>query len=407
MIHPSKFIIGEKSQRLKGKTILLGVTSSAAIYRSLDLTRELMRHGAEVHVIMSPEATKLISPELFAWASSNRVLTELSGEIEHIQLTQNPDNKVLIIAPATANTITKISLGIADNALLTTALAAIGNRIPTIIVPAMHLSLWNNPNVQKAIRNLEELGITIIKPNIVKRKAKYPRIEDIVEHVFRITSPKNLIGKKVLVTAGSTRVYIDSIRFISNPSSGKMGVAMALEAWIRGADVTLLLAKHADHGYTIPQDIRVRYFETYDDIRDILIEEIAHHDIFIHAAAVSDYAPEKRPDKKIPSGKLLTLHLKPTEKLLDLARKANENAYVVAFKAEWKKTDEELIQKAQTYIEKETADAVVANDVSRGIFGSDETEVVLVYRKNSTIFTKKLIGNKRIVGSEILATLFE
>lgn len=407
MRHVSKEIIATKSTKLGGKKVLLGVTSSAALYKSIDLARELMRHGAEVHVIMSPTASKLISPELFKWATGNDVLVELTGDIEHIALThQDPKNTILIIAPATANTIAKLSLGIADNALLTLALSAMGTNIPTIIVPAMHLSLWRSPQVQRAVRSLREMNVEILEPLISENKAKYPDVTEIVEYVFRIVASKILKGKRVLVTAGATRIYIDPIRFISNPSSGKMGVAMALEAWNRGAEVTLVMAGSAQHNYTIPRGITVKTFETYDDAREIILKEVRNVDIFIHVAAISDFAPIRKFDHKVASDKGFLLELRPTEKILELAREGNKDAYIIAFKAEWNVSKNDLVNKAASYIDKAVANAVVANDVSKGIFGADVTEVYLVYRSDTGLKVKEMKGNKRDVSGRILDELF-
>ena len=407
MRHVSKEIIATKSTKLRGKTVLLGVTSSAALYKSIDLARELMRHGAEVHVIMSPTASKLISPELFKWATGNDVLVELTGDIEHIALTHHdPKNTILIIAPATANTIAKLSLGIADNALLTLALSAMGMNIPTIIVPAMHLSLWQSPQVQRAVRSLREMNVEILEPLISENKAKYPDVTEIVEYVFRIVASKTLKGKRVLVTAGATRIYIDPIRFISNPSSGKMGVAMALEAWNRGAEVTLVMARSAQHDYIIPRGITVKIFETYDDAREIILKEVRDVDIFIHAAAISDFAPVRKFDHKVASDKGFLLELRPTEKILELAREENKDAYIIAFKAEWNVSKNDLVNKAASYIDKAVANAVVANDVSKGIFGADVTEVYLVYRSDTGLKVKEMKGNKRDVSGRILDELF-
>ncbi len=405
MYRASKEIIGEKSSRLRGKKIILGVASSAAIYKSIDLARELMRHGADVKVVMSQEAKKLISPELFKWATGNDVITELTGDIEHIALTHDdPENTLMIIAPATANTISKIANGIADNALLTTALSALGKKIPIVIVPAMHLSMWNAVTIQNAIKFLTSIGVEIIKPIIEGEKAKYPSIQEIREQVFRKVTRHVLKGRKVVVTAGATRVYIDNIRFISNPSSGKMGIAMALEAWIRGADVTLILSRSSSHSYYIPSGIRVINFETFNEARDIILSEINNADIFIHAAAISDFAPRERYTGKIPSTQTIQLELKPTEKILELAAKENRDCFVIAFKAEWNLSEQELVNRARSYIDSRVAKAVVANDVSKKIFGSDRTEAYLIYDNGAKI--KKLEGLKRDVAGEILETLF-
>lgn len=408
MFKVSKEIVGEKSRRLVNKKILLGVTSSAAIYKSIDLARELMRHGAEVRVIMSPEAKKLISPELFKWATGNDVVTELTGNVEHISLIyDDPDNTILVIAPATANTINKIAHGISDNALLTLILSGLGKEIPMIMVPAMHLSMWVSPATKKSINMLRDYGVEVVEPIIEKDKAKYPPIEEIRERVFRRVAPKILENKRVLVTAGATRVYIDNIRYISNPSSGKMGVSIAIEAWIRGADVTLILSKNSLHEYFIPRGIRVIYFETFDEAKNILLEEVTRADVLIHAAAISDFAPVIKYEGKIPSDKTISLELRPTEKLLELAAKTKKDCDVIAFKAEWNLSENELVSRALKYIDKGLAKAVVANDVSKKIFGSDRTEALLVYRKNGREEVVKLSGLKRDVAGKILDVLFK
>ncbi len=407
MFKVSKEIIGEKSNRLAGKKILLGVTSSAAIYRSIDLARELMRHGAEVKVIMSPEATKLVSPELFRWATGNEVVTKLTGDIEHIALThEDPDNTIILIAPATANTLGKIANGIADNALTALVLSGMGKNLPIIVVPAMHLSMWKAITTQRSISILDKLGIEVIQPIIERDKAKYPEISEIREMVFKKLTKPILKNKKVLVTAGATRVYIDNIRFISNPSSGKMGVAMALESWLRGAEVTLIVSKNSNHGYYIPRGINILEFETYEEAKEIILDKVIESDIFIHAAAISDFKPKGKFKGKIPSGSSINLELEPTEKILELASSRNKECFIIAFKAEWNVSDDELTKRAKQYIEKNIAKAVVANDVSKKIFGSDKTEAYLIYKVEGVERTEKLIGFKRDVASVILDKIF-
>ncbi|MHA1617164.1 MAG: bifunctional phosphopantothenoylcysteine decarboxylase/phosphopantothenate--cysteine ligase CoaBC [Candidatus Njordarchaeales archaeon] len=400
--HPSKDIKGMKSSRLKDKEVILAVTSSAAIYKAIDLARELMRHGAEVHVIMSPEAKKLISPDMFYWATGNPVITELSGAIEHIMITQKPENKVIVVAPATANSIVKIAMGIADNALLTTVLSGMGLNIPVIIVPAMHLSLWNASQVQESVSKLIRKGIVIVNPVSEEGKAKFPSVEEIVEYVFKAVSKKPLKGKKVLVTGGATKIFIDRIRFISNPSSGKMGLALALEAWIRGAETTVIIAKDSLKYAILPREITVKTFETYDEAKELILKHIDSVDVFLHAAAISDFKPRSTYEGKIESEHALRLELVPTEKIIELARDRNRNAIFVAFKAEWRLSKERLIEAGREYLNKGIADIVAVNDVSKGIFGSDNTEVVLVSREEKREIVMELKGSKREVAGHIL-----
>jgi phosphopantothenoylcysteine decarboxylase/phosphopantothenate--cysteine ligase len=228
-------IRGTYSNLLRGVKIALVVSSGVSLYKSIDVARLLIRHGADVYVFMTPKAARLVSPHLFWWATGNKPVVRLTGAAEHIEICGRAD--VLLVAPATANTLVKLSLGIADNAALTCALAA--SRARKVIVPAMNLAMWNTPQVQEAVRRLGKEAL-VVPPLVEEGKAKYPPPEDVVEYVIDATAPRDYDGKRVLVTAGPTREYLDDVKFITTPSSGLTGYYFAREAAARGAEVTLV-----------------------------------------------------------------------------------------------------------------------------------------------------------------------
>ncbi|MEM4911743.1 MAG: flavoprotein, partial [Metallosphaera sp.] len=175
MVHPSEKIKGEISNELKGKRIVLGVTGSVAIYKSIDLARDLMRRGADVLVVMSRDAKKLISPTMFHWATGKEVITEVTGELEHVRLAE--ENDAYIIAPATANTISKIAYGISDTTITSTALNFVGLKKPVFIVPSMHIWMYKSPQQEEAIQKLKMMGIEVIEPILVRDVAHYPDLD--------------------------------------------------------------------------------------------------------------------------------------------------------------------------------------------------------------------------------------
>ncbi|BBD72428.1 hypothetical protein HS1genome_0817 [Sulfodiicoccus acidiphilus] len=233
MIHPSKAIIGEISSELKGRTIALGVTGSISLYKSIDLARAMMRRGAEVRVVMTEAATKLISSEVFRWATGNPVVTDLTGELEHVTLAK--ESSSMVVAPASADALNKMALGVADNSLVATFLNVVGSGKPALVAPAMHGPMYSAPQVRDSIRRLKEMGVKVVEPLMVRDVAHYPELDHLVTLVTSYTlRGDDLDGVRILVTAGPTREYLDPVRFLSNPSSGLMGISIANEATARG-----------------------------------------------------------------------------------------------------------------------------------------------------------------------------
>src|SRR5919106_344947 len=249
---------------LVGKKIVICITGSVAAYKAIDLTRLLIRHGAEIFPVMSSGSNRLLTSEIMKWASGNNVITKLSANLEHIFLADFNRSDLILVYPCTANTIGKIANGIDDTAVTSILSVALGSKIPIIIAPAMHKSMYSNPIINKNIESLKELGIQFVDPLISENKAKLAEPEEMLSAIFKVLDnnggsvhlgiqklkqeninankeeDKTLSGRNILVTAGSTIEFIDPIRVITNLSSGKMGGAIAEEAYEKGAKVTLV-----------------------------------------------------------------------------------------------------------------------------------------------------------------------
>ncbi|MCK5046139.1 MAG: bifunctional phosphopantothenoylcysteine decarboxylase/phosphopantothenate--cysteine ligase CoaBC [Candidatus Heimdallarchaeota archaeon] len=394
-------ITGSKSDLLAGKRIVIGMTGSVAVLEIVNLARLLMRNGAEIFVVMSSAAMELIQPDLVEWAVGNPVITRLTGQIEHVHLCgQHPDKAdLLLIAPSTANTIGKIAQGIDDTPVTTFATTAFGTGIPIAIVPAMHATMYENPMVVKNITELKGAGVTFIGPRIEEGKAKIAKNAEILEAVIGILSKKDLSKKKVVVTAGPTRIWLDEVRFISNPSTGKMGIEIAQEAASRGAEVTLILGP-TTLSINNPK-IKVEPIETPQDIIKVINKQ-KKIDVFISAAAIGDYQLEKQKGK-IPSKKeTLELKLKPTPKIIAHVKQKFPKARIVGFKAEVKATKEMLIGKAQKSLKEYQIDFVVANFLDKPNQGFESaTNKVILVKKDSTVLDLPL-SSKRAVAKKII-----
>ncbi|WP_148882213.1 bifunctional phosphopantothenoylcysteine decarboxylase/phosphopantothenate--cysteine ligase CoaBC [Thermococcus aciditolerans] len=377
MLHHVKLIHATKSRKLVGKKIVLAIPGSIAAVECVKLARELIRHGAEVHAVMSESATKIIHPYAMEFATGNPVVTEITGFIEHVELAGEHENKadLILVCPATANTIGKIACGIDDTPVTTVVTTAFAHT-PIMIAPAMHSTMYEHPIVVENIEKLKRLGIEFIGPRFEEGKAKVATTDEIVYRVIKKLHPKTLEGKRVLVTAGATREYIDPIRYITNASSGKMGVAIAEEAEFRGAEVTLIRTKGSVPSF-VENQIEV---ETVEEMLEAIEDELKtkDYDIVILAAAVSDFRVKERASAKIKSGRELTLELEPTPKIIDRVKELQPGTFLVGFKAETGLSEEELIEAARRQIERAGSDLVVANTLKA--FGSEENEVILVGR---------------------------
>ncbi|BBG24522.1 bifunctional phosphopantothenoylcysteine decarboxylase/phosphopantothenate--cysteine ligase CoaBC [Sulfuracidifex tepidarius] len=395
MVHPSKKILQSRGQ-LFGKRIVLGVTASVSLYKSLDLARDLMRNGADIHVVMTRAAAKLISPEMFRWATGNNVVTKITGEIEHVELSEMDS---MVIAPATMNTLVKLAYGISDNSVLLTAMNFLGEKKTVFVVPAMHLSMYQTNQLNEAIQKLREDGIVVLKPYLREDVAHYP---DIPLMTWEISSVllrgKDLSNYKILVTAGPTREFMDPVRFISNPSSGTMGVAIANEAYFRGASVRLVHGPLSTHLSPVMWDRReVRTTqEMMEEVKRGVEEGFS---IVILAGAPADFSFSTKFEGKIDThGEIPKLELTKTPKISSVAV---GKAFVVGFSAETVNSEVELLEKAKAKMNRHGFDIIITNNVSRSDIGfnSTQNEVTVITKKRQIKLDKddKVIIARRIL----------
>ncbi len=364
---------------LKGKRITLGVTGGIGAYKAVEVLRLLVKEGACVTVVMTRGAEQFVTPLTFSTLSGGRVYREVfdpHDPLSHITLAQEAD--LILIAPATANTIGKIASGIADNLLTTLVMAA---SCPVLMAPAMNTRMYENSIVQRNIKALQSLGYHFIGPEEGELACGYTgrgrmsEPEEIKEMVVDILTSKDLEGLRVLVTAGPTREFIDPVRFISNPSTGKMGFAIARVAKRRGASVILVT------GPTSLKPIRgveTIHVEGAFDMREKVLERVGEVDAVIMAAAVGDFYTE-RMERKIKREGQLTLCLKPTPDILKELGNLRERPILVGFAAE----TEDLLKGARRKLVEKGLDLVVANDLRDpdSGFGKDTNRVIIVERE--------------------------
>ncbi len=350
--------------------------------RSPELAREFARRGAEVRVVMSQSATQLVAPMLMHWATGKKVVTELTGEIEHIALSEWAD--AVVVAPATANTLGKMANGIADTPVTAVFISAVGLGKRIFVVPAMHASMYSSKPVRENLAKLNSMGVVEIKPHIAEGKAKVAGVREIVEWVMS-DKGRDMEGMKVLVTGGPTVEPIDRIKMITNRSSGKMGVAVARAAFMRGAEVTFIYGPGVENP---PSGVRVIRVWRTQEMKEAFESELKHgYDIVVATAAAQDLMVENPLDRKLRSTESVELKLVPAPRIVDGAKRIAPKTFVIVFKAEYGATDEELVRAAEAKLE-EGFDMVVANDVSRpGIgFGEDMNEVMFVQRSGVESF---------------------
>ena len=383
--HPSKDIVGSDGSELDGRKIVLCITGSVAAYRAIDLARLLMRHGADVHAVMTEStAATLLHPEMMKWATGNDVVTKLTGNLEHVMLADYGMSDLIVVYPCTANTLGKMAAGIDDTPVTSVLSVALGSKIPIIIAPAMHEAMYENRFIQSNVEKLRR-QVAFVEPCMEEGKAKVAEPQQVLQAAIEVLSRGPLAGKRVLVTAGSTVENIDPIRVVTNTSSGKMGIAIAQEAERMGATVTLVYA----HG-SEPVNGRALRVNTSEEMRRAVVSQLSSvkYDIAIMAAAVADFMPAKKSEKKIDTraGKV-ELTLVATKKIIDEVKKKSKDTFLVAFKADYNVQDSVLVERAYKKLQDCDADIVVANDLGRkgSEAGSDRNEVFIVDKKRKII----------------------
>ena len=393
---------------MKGKNIVLGVAGGVAIHKSLDLVSQLVKRDANVHVVMTKNATKMIQPLQFQVISRKPVLVDLFHLSEnwkpyHIDLSDQAD--LLAVVPATANIIGKMANGIADDALSTIAISV---NCPTLVAPAMNGHMYQHPamraNMERLKRQLEPQGLKVVEPASgmlacgyegVGRLNELEVILSAIEDILMKKHPtNNLAGKKVLVTAGPTREYLDPVRFITNRSSGKMGYAIAEVAHQRGAEVILISGPVSIEA---PIGISPIFIQTTNELYQAVMSKVDSVDVIIMAAAVADYQAKSVADQKIKKSLAtneLTLLLQPTIDIAaDLGQKKKKEQILITFAAE----TENLTENAKRKLKSKNCDLVVANDITDPEAGFDlETNVVTLIDKEDSyqlpVMSKKKVA---------------
>lgn len=394
--HISKEIIGIHSNILKGKKIVLCITASVAAYKAVDLSRMLMRNGAEVYPVMSKSTkSRLLTEEIMNWATGNKTVSELTSDLEHIALANYGKSDIVVVYPCTANTLGKFANGIEDNPVTTVLSVAFGSRIPIVIAPAMHEAMYENIIISENIKKLKSLGVSILEPSITEDKAKVISAEKVVQFVIDkigIKKGKMTSGINVLVTAGSTVEFIDSVRILTNLSSGKMGLNIAQQCLDKCFNVTFVYG----HGsLNIPDDPRMNIIriKTTEEMLKVVKERILNEKqhIVFHAAAVADFSilhsSKKMPNKMDTRNGTKTIKLVPTTKIVDKIKQFDNKIFLVAFKAEYGISKELLVKRALAKLNECNGDLIVANDVSRKgcDFGSDTNEVYIIDKEKDII----------------------
>ncbi len=385
--HPSLDIVSSHGVELSGKRVVLCVAGSVAAYKAIELARLLMRHGADVTCVISNAATKLIQPDYFKWATGNKVITKLTGNLEHIRLADYNKSDLIIVYPATANTLGKLANGIDDTPISTVLTVGFGSKIPILMCLAMHESMYDNSAVKKNIQFLKN-KIEFLSPQMIEGKAKASEPEDVLEYVLKkFGFSSALQNKKVLMTAGPTIEHIDPVRVITNQSTGKTGVSLASELISAGAKVTLVYGPGEEKPPNGAKIINV--LSSKEMLNAVKTELKKKYDIVIMTAAVADYIPANPSKNKIKSSKnKIKISLKKAPKIIDQIKKYQKNVLLVGFKAETNLTKNQLIKSAQKKLKESSSDMIVANDI-----GSSR------YKKNPQNNQVIIVDSKKVVVS--------
>lgn len=382
--HPSLDIVESHGTELSGKKIVLCIAGSVAAYKSIELARLMMRHGANVTCVASDAATKLIKPDYFKWATGNKVITRLTGDLEHIKLADYKQSDLIVVYPTTANTLGKLANGIDDTPISTVLTVGFGSKIPIVVCLAMHEAMYDNAAVKKNISFLKN-KISFISPNFIEGKAKAPEPEDVLSYVLKKFGHSPILdNKKVLITAGPTIEYIDPVRVITNLSSGRTGVLLASELVSAGAKVTLVYGPGSENP---PKGAKIIPVKTTKEMSDAVKKEMKKRfDVVIMSAAAADYTPENQNQKKIKSSNSkVVIKLKKIPKIIEQIKKMQNDIFLVGFKAETNLTKLALIKEARKKIIETGADLIVANDIGSKRYKENpqNNEVIIVDSKKT------------------------
>lgn len=381
----------------KQPSLVLGVTGGIACYKSVELVRLLVKDGFAVQVIMTRGAMEFVTPLTFQTLSGRPVATETfnltqESEIGHINLADSAD--LFVIAPATANVIGKIAAGIADDLLTTVVMAT---QAPVLVAPAMNIHMYENPILQENLRKLRRAGYYLMEPAEgylacgYEGKGRLPQPENILEEIRRLLKKKDLVAERLLITAGPNREPLDPVRYLSNRSSGKMGYALARAGLRRGAEVTLISGPTEIEP---PSGSRVIQVTTAEEMRHAVLEEFPRCTAVIMAAAVTDYRPVDRANKKIKRGTgRIELRLEPNPDILKELGARKNGKMLVGFAAE----TEELVAHAEKKLREKNLDMIVANNVTEAGGGFDvDTNVATILDRGGAVRALPLMSKDEL-----------
>ena len=392
-------------ENLSGKTVLLGITGGIAAYKMANVASALRKTGAEVHCILTQNATQFITPLTFETLSNNRCIVDtfdrnFQYDVAHVSLAKKAD--VILIAPATANVIAKLAHGLADDMLTTTVLAA---RCPKLIAPAMNTAMLENPATQENLATLRRYGFTVIEPatGMLACKdvgsGKLPEPEVLCEEIYRVIArEKDLQGLHITVTAGPTQESLDPVRFLTNHSSGKMGYAIAREAMLRGADVTLISGPVA---LKAPLGVKLVNITTAQEMLEGVQAALPQTDVLVMAAAVADYRPAVVADQKMKKGEGdMSIPLERTGDVLGwVAQNRHPGLFVCGFSME----TEHMLENSQKKRTKKKLDMIVANNLkTQGAGFGVETNVVTLITQD-WVEELPLLGKDEVAGKLLTA----
>ena len=383
---------------LDGVNVALGVTGSIAAVKTVELAHELRRQGASVRALMSESAAGVIHPWALEFATERDVVTEITGHVEHVELCGRDGwADVLLIAPATANTVGKIAGAVDDTPVTTAATTALGAAVPVVIAPAMHEPMYDHPGVLDAIDRVESWGVDFVDPRIEEGKAKIASESAIVTGVARTVASQALADRHIVVTGGATSEAIDPIRVLTNRASGRTGRAVARACHIRGAEVTLI-HDGPDVHYADVVDV-----ESAAEMLAAADAACENADAMVSAAAIGDYTVQEA-SAKLRSGDARTLELEPTPKVLDSIRQGHPDLPLVGFKAETTSDDDALFAQAVALRDRIDLAFVVANDAT--VMGDTETRALMVDRTAESVDDCAVVtGEKQQLGDRIARTL--
>jgi phosphopantothenoylcysteine decarboxylase/phosphopantothenate--cysteine ligase len=380
---------------LEGVNVALGVSGSIAAVKCVELAHELRRHGAAVRGVMTPAARGIVHPWSLEFATERDVVTEITGRVEHVELCGREGwADVLLLAPATANTVGKVAHAVDDTPVTTCATTALGAGMPVVCAPAMHEPMYDHPGVLDALDRLEEWGVEFVDPRLEEGKAKIATEDAIVTGVARAVSARRLAGRHVVVTAGATAEAVDPVRLLTNRSSGRMGRALARACHVQGADVTLVHGTGSSKPAVDAHYATLEWVESGAEMLEATLDACADADALVSAAAISDFTVDASAEK-IRSGDARTLELRPAPKLIDSVRESSPDLPIVGFKTETSGDDEAMAEEARRVMERAGLAFVVANDAS--VMGAAETRALVVHGAETEAF----VGSKLALGERI------